>query len=254
MALSRRALLTLGLIGGGYALLNWRGAATLEMLTGLPDLTPLENPAGFRKMEGGALSGGAFDPFLGLDDGDAIAAQQVSRADLCDALFGPSNGSDAVPIAYFTDYACPYCRVLGGDLEALQAEMPNRVRLIWHELPLLGPPSVLGARAALAAGKQGAYLPFHKKLNTGIVRINEAFINDVAQQLGLDTGKLRLDMEAPSTTAALARSQGAADAFGVAGTPFLVVGRTAVSGRISPTRLRQLVDLERAEGLGPACG
>lgn len=254
MALSRRALLTLGLIGGGYVALNWRGAALMERVAGLPDLIPLAEPVGFRKLEGGDLSGGTFDPFIGLDEGAQIVAEPVRRDTLCAALFGADDdGSDAVPIAYFTDYACPYCRVLGDDLTALQAEMPDRVRLIWHELPLLGPPSVLGARAALAAAKQGAYLPFHKRLNTGIVRITDAFIDQIAEDLGLDQATLRRDMADQATTQRLATSKGVADLFGVIGTPFLVIGRTAISGRISSTRLRQLVDLERAEGLGSAC-
>lgn len=246
MGLSRRGLLTLGLIGGGYALLQLRGAQILERITGLPELVPLDSPAGFRLLGGDAQSAGISDPFIGLQSGTEIVPEAIAQSDIENALFGASQ-TGKLPVAYFTDYNCPYCRVLGADLEALQAEMPDIINLIWHELPLLGPPSVLGARAALAAGLQGQYLAMHKRLNTGIIRITESFIDQIGTELSLDMDRLRADMSSAAIDQKLARSKGVADLFAVIGTPFLVVGTTAVSGRISPTRLRQLADLEMSE-------
>lgn len=78
------------------------------------------------------------------------------RADPCAALFGEATADGALPIATFSDFNCPYCRVLEGDLAGVLAADPG-LRLVRHELPLLGAASASAARAVLAADLQGGY-------------------------------------------------------------------------------------------------
>ena len=40
----------------------------------------------------------------------------------------------------------------------------RRLRIVWKELPVLGPASRFAGRASMAAAKQGKYLAFHKAL------------------------------------------------------------------------------------------
>lgn len=244
--MKRRSLITFGLIGAAFALQASRDPL-LERFGGLPELAPLDRPKGFRKLEGGGLSGPSLDPFIGLEAPQDIQPLAIEESALLAHLFGKDIDQNRVPIAYFTDYNCPYCRVLGNDLDTLAAELPDQVQLIWHELPLLGPGSIIGAKAALAAGKQGRYAEMHQRLNTGVVRINAGFIALLSEELGLDHDRLVQDMESEAVTRQLRLSKGVAQWFAVIGTPFLVAGRTAVSGRISPRHLRQLVKLEAAE-------
>ncbi len=77
------------------------------------------------------------------------------RRSLCTDLFGPDPPPDRVPVAIFTDYACPYCRTLEAQLDADAEALGLAIRR--HELPILGPSSVTAARGALAAARQGRY-------------------------------------------------------------------------------------------------
>ena len=249
---SRRAFLALGALGLGYWGLRSFGPGLWAQYGPLPELSYDRVPDGFRRLAGAAqLTGGLANPLIGLEaQPDAPAA--LTDAELCDFLYAETP-SGKVALNYFTDYNCPYCRVLGNDLKTLAAARPSDVHLAYHELPMLGPPSVIGAKAALAAGKQNQYDRMHELLNTGIVRINQGYVMKIATELGLDTGKLAADMEGPGVARLIARSMGAASRFVVIGTPFLLVGRTAVYGRIRPELLDRLVDEELSDGRALGC-
>jgi hypothetical protein len=76
------------------------------------DFEPIDDPAGFRRIAAGKVSSGV-DPWVGLSvPGDRDTAQRRPPPDLCDALFRGLATPGIVPIASFSDYNCPYCRVL----------------------------------------------------------------------------------------------------------------------------------------------
>jgi len=53
------------------------------------------------------------------------------------------------------------------------------------------------AVAALAANRQGKFWEFHDELYKNYNRLSEEKIQEIAQQVGLDTAKLDQDMKAP---------------------------------------------------------
>lgn len=251
----RRNLIAGGVVAGVIGF--WQGAPSVMRL--LPrnfDFEPLADPPGFRRIAGGATSGG-LDPFAGLSapppergphiDPDAL------RADLCRAMFGEAPAAGAIPIASFSDYYCPFCRVLTRRLAAIESESGGTVRIAWHEWPLLGERSEMAARAALAAKRQGAYVPFHEALMRGAFVATPAFLSNLAERLGLDAERMLADMASPETTRAIAESRALAQLFAFPGTPALIVGRTVVAGEIDDATLRALIDREREDGPIPAC-
>lgn len=244
---TRRAILGLGAIALGYVGLTKGGPALWSLLGPLPEFSTTGMPAGFRTRVGPAeLTTGLANPLIGIDDGTPPQpADALDDAALCRALFADALPGH-VPIQYFTDYNCPYCRVVGRDLRDFAQANRDRAQLIYHELPLLGISSVLGAHAALAARKQMAYDLMHERLNTGVVRITQSYIEALAAEFGLDAQKLLLDMSAPDVGAALSQSRGIANRFAVIGTPFLLIGRTAIYGRIDPTLLSRIFEDELA--------
>ncbi len=251
---TRRAFLTLGAVALGYVALTKGGPALWSRLAPLPEFSSEGMPEGFRKRMGAAeLTTGLANPLIGIDDGTAPQpADELDDAGLCRALFADALPGK-VPVSYFTDYNCPYCRVLGRDLREFAQANPDTVQLIYHELPLLGVSSVLGAHAALAARKQAAYDLMHARLNTGVVRINQSYIEALAAEFGLDAQQLLSDMSAPEVGAQLSLSKGVANRFGVIGTPFLLIGRTAVFGRIDATTLERIFRDEMASGVSYGC-
>jgi len=232
---SRRAALLMA--GSGVAATAFglpRLAAYFE-----PELTfePLPGNDGFRQLSGGPISRG--NPALvGIDQPDA----QPTVTSVCAHLFTGPRPSDHVPVAYFSDARCVYCRVLSPLLHDLERREP--ITITWHELPLLGPASRRAAKAALAARRQGAYAIFHDRLMGTPFMPNTAYIRQIAVDAGIDVEQLLGDMQGADVADTIARTAGLARRFGFFGTPALVVGRTAVLGNIDERKLRRLIEIE----------
>lgn len=254
MAITRRGVLTVGAVLVAYG--GWR---VLPAFTGPRlDFEALEDPRGFRRIAGGPVSTNAA-PFLGISaigaaGPDAAEAESAVAADLCGALFGGRDFSaGTVPIASFSDYYCPYCRVQTRLLTRIEAESGGTVRVVWHELPLLGDSSRLAAKAALAARRQDAYAAFHARMMRAAFQATPGYLEALAASIDLDPARLAADMESPEIARELAISAALARRFGFFGTPALVIGKTAALGEIAENVGLRLIELERAEGMGPAC-
>ncbi|MDG1130228.1 MAG: DsbA family protein [Paracoccaceae bacterium] len=252
----RNLLLGASVLGAGYFGLRW-GIPRLNEAFG-PDFefTEIADPIGFRRMTSGASTSG-FDPFFGITgDGAAEAAAVVSdvRTRLCGALFDdPAPSSNLVPVASFSDYNCPFCRVLTERLVQMQSAQPSQIAVTWHELPLLGEASVMAARGALAAKRQGAYIEFHRRLMKSRFQATPQYLSALADDLGVDQSQLVSDMQSDAIAAEIEDSRALATIFGFIGTPALIVGRTVVQGEISESRLQRLVDRELSDGPIEAC-
>ncbi len=68
-----------------------------------------------------------------------------------------------VTLVEFFDYACPYCKASNPHVDRLLRE-DKGLRVVYRELPILGPDSVAAARLSLAASKAGRFAQFHDAL------------------------------------------------------------------------------------------
>ena len=91
------------------------------------------------------------------------AALALLKDDGGDPEIGPSDA--AITIYEFSDYNCGYCKRIFIDLQAVLAEQPD-VRLVVKEFPILAETSVLAAKAAVAAQRQGKFRQFHIAMMT----------------------------------------------------------------------------------------
>jgi predicted DsbA family dithiol-disulfide isomerase len=210
------------------------------------DFRPIPSAPGFRSLAGGAVSA-TSDPFIGLNvPGAEPAPEPIGMTALCGVLFGDDPAPDGVvPVAYFTDYNCPYCGRLSARLREREDE---GLRLSWHELPLLGESSEAAARAALAAGRQGGYADFHARLMRASFQPTEAYVAELATGLGLDPERLLSDMNGAGVSRELTDTRRTAARLGIGATPTLVVGRTVVTGLIGDERLDALLAREAEDG------
>ena len=71
-----------------------------------------------------------------------------------------------VTLVEFFDYACPYCKSSNEHVDRLLRE-DKGLRVVYRELPILGPNSVAAARLSLEASKQGRFAQFHDTLWAG---------------------------------------------------------------------------------------
>lgn len=145
-------------------------------------------------------------------------------------------------LVMFTDYSCGYCRASVPDVDRLLAEVPD-LRVVWREIPVLGPQSDGAARAALAAAKAGRYLPFHRALFAG--RPDAKGLAAAAKAGGLDPARLVADAKGADVDAEIRANLALAGKLGVSGTPAFVVGDQMLSGAVGYEALRKAVDKAR---------
>jgi protein-disulfide isomerase len=180
--------------------------------------------------------------------GDTSARATVAKrrndliADTRTPVVGNTVGD--VTIVEFFDYRCPYCKRGHPNILALIKDDPG-VRVVYKDLPVLGPDSVFAARAALAASRQGGYQRLHDALLETTGPLTNDAVLALADAAGLNRDRLAQDMGSPEVEGALARNAELANALGIRGTPSYVVGDTLVPGAIEPAAMRKLIASRR---------
>ncbi|WP_174273999.1 DsbA family protein [Sphingomonas bacterium] len=153
------------------------------------------------------------------------------------------NPTPKVTLVMFSDYSCGYCRASAPDIERLLAETPD-LKVVWREIPVLGPQSVTAARAALVAAKQGHYLPFHRALFAA-GRPDDATVARVAKASGVEAADLAGQGKQKDIDAELSANLKLAARLGVDGTPAFVVGDEMLSGAVGHDALKKAIDAAR---------
>jgi protein-disulfide isomerase len=153
-------------------------------------------------------------------------ADQVFR-DPADPVGGNPSG-DATLVEFF-DYNCPYCKQMVSVLTQAEDADPH-LRIVYKEYPILGPASVIAAKAALAANQQGKYVAFHRALYELRGPLDESKVLEVAKAVGLDVDRLKVDMQAPDISAHLGKNIALAQTLGISGTPGFAVSDKVFNG------------------------
>lgn len=137
-------------------------------------------------------------------------------------MLGAANAP--VSIVVFTDFQCPYCKKLPPVLEKVQQDNPDTVKIFFKNMPLISIHKMAegAARAAIAAGNQGKFWPYHDKLFAAN-QLTPKKLEEFAEELGLDVEKFNTDMHSPETTRALQKDMYDAQKAGVEGTPSIFV-------------------------------
>ena len=173
----------------------------------------------------------------------AIAANQKKLLD--DPLTPVGGNPDGdVTVVEFFDYRCTYCRRVVSSLRELLDE-DDGLRVVFKDMPVLGPDLVRAARAALASRKQDGYVPFHFALMASD-DLSPAGIRATAKGVGLDPDRLEADMEAPEVSAVLEANYALAHELGIEGTPAFVIGDQLIPGAIEKARFEHLIDEARS--------
>lgn len=174
------------------------------------------------------------------------AAIEANRDKLLNDPDSPVMGNPKgdVTVVEFFDYQCPYCKKMIAPLNDAMTK-DGKLRMVLKEWPVLGPESVTAAKASLAAQKQGKYREFHNALMDTKGRLSESIVMSVAEKAGLDTKKLKKDMEASDVQEELKQNQALAAALQLEGTPAFVIGNHLAPGAISADTLREMIETAR---------
>ena len=173
----------------------------------------------------------------------ASAAASEHRAALETPFHGAWAGAanaDVVLVEFF-DYACPYCRATNADVDRLLREDPH-LKVVWRELPIIGPDSERAAYASLGAARQGRFRQFHDRM-FALGRPTETVI----AQASADTGVAR-EGETADSRAELSQNAELFRQLATAGTPTFVVGNQVLEGAVGYDALKQAIAAARGRG------
>jgi len=124
---------------------------------------------------------------------------------------------------------------------------PNNLKLVYKSFPLrshkFAEPAVI---AALAAGKQGKFWEMHDAIFANYNRLNDAKINELAQQVGLNMVRFEADRKDPLLKKQVQQDLQSGYGAGVRGTPSLFVNGRRVKNR-SLGGFKQMIDQELAK-------
>jgi protein-disulfide isomerase len=174
------------------------------------------------------------------------AAARTAIGSLDEALTrAPGDPADGNPkgdvsVVEFFDVRCPYCRrMLPVMAELLRRD--HNLRVVYKDIPILGPASLLGAKALLAAQLQGGYLALKDAVMSGPADITQETLRAAAAKTGLDWDRLQKDMAAPSVQQRIDTNLGLARKLDIQGTPAYVIGDRLLPGAISLADLQEAV-------------
>jgi protein-disulfide isomerase len=187
------------------------------------------------------------NPQMLVEAGEALRGQQFAqtlqpiRASLERPFYSSWKGAAKpdVTLTYFYDYACGYCRMSNPDLERLLKE-DQGLRVVYRELPILGPESVHAARVSLAASKVGKFKEYHDALYAA-GRPGSETIAVAARAAGVASEPAN----DPAQEAELKANMTLASQLGATGTPLFIVGDQVMNSAVGYDALKAAVEAAR---------
>jgi hypothetical protein len=190
------------------------------------------------------------NPEMLVEAGNALRERQFAetlnpiRASVERPFHSSWKGAETpeVTLTYFYDYACGYCRQSNPDIERLLKE-DKGLRVVYRELPILGPDSVAAARVSLAASRAGKFAAYHDALYAA-GRPSPETIALAARAAGVPAQPV----DDPAQEAELKANMTLASQLGATGTPLFVVGDRVINAAVGYDGLKEAVKAAKAKG------
>ncbi len=166
------------------------------------------------------------------------------------------NPDGDVTLVEFLDYRCGFCkRAHSKILDIVEAD--GNIRYVIKEFPILGPQSVVAAKAALASigldeEKTSA---LQDLLMTHEGELDEASVLALGRQVGLDSAKLKTAMADPRVEDMISLNYRLARTLDINGTPAFAIGATLLRGDLPAPDILAAIEQARAgkePGVRPA--
>lgn len=178
---------------------------------------------------------------------ERLHAREASKVidanrELIETPFGSSweGAKDAdVVLVEFVDFSCGFCRSSVADVDRLLAE-DKKLKVVYRQLPVLGPPSESAAKAALGVAKHGNYPAFHRALYAA-GRPNDASIAAARERAGAAESVVKQSAASQETRDEIANNLDLMRALQVTGTPAWVVGSQVLHGAVGYDELKKAI-------------
>lgn len=157
---------------------------------------------------------------------------------------GNPNGD--ITVIEFFDYNCGYCKRALPDIQKV-VKADDNLRVVFKEMPILGPTSHVASQWALAAHKQGKYFEFHVAVMEHRGPKDEEQLAKLSKDIGLDVDKMKADIASGDIEKELQKVLSVGREIGVSGTPAFIVGDTFIPGYVGIDGLKDAIKAERAK-------
>lgn len=197
-----------------------------------------------------------FEAVAAFEQRNAEAQADMDRAILeanADALFNDPNSwvggnpEGDITLVEFLDYRCGFCKRAHDEvLELLEAD--SSIRLIVKEFPILGPESELSSRFAIASLRLGGD-DMYEQVNDTLIRhdgpVTPEYLDELAEELGLDFDALVAEMESEEVSNILADNRALAQRLQISGTPTFVMETEMIRGFVDAEVLIETAEFLR---------
>jgi len=156
-----------------------------------------------------------------------FAPDQIKNIELGDS---PSKGSPtgSVVIVEFADFECPACNGARPVIDEIMKKNDGKVRLVFKHFPLsMHQHAEKAARSAVAAHRQGKFWEMHGVLFDNQEKLDDASIEKLAKQVGLDMARFQKDRDSEATADAVARDRKLGEQLALVSTPSLFINGRA---------------------------
>ena len=188
-------------------------------------------------------------------ESEALNDIAMARAN-ADALFNDGhsfvggNPDGDITVVEFMDYRCGFCKRAMPEVEAMLSADSN-IRYIIKEFPILGEPSVLASRYAVATqlvAGDAAYKDIHNTLMEFQGDITPAALTRLSEAFVLDHEAIVAAMDSDEVTGIIAQNRALAGQLQITGTPTFVIQDQMLRGFVPSDQMLQIVAELRDQG------
>jgi protein-disulfide isomerase len=156
------------------------------------------------------------------------------------------NPDGDTTLVEFFDYNCGYCKRAHADMKRLLEEDKN-LRIVLKEFPILSQGSLEAAQVGVALNMIAPekYFEFHDALITERGQVDGARALAVAEDLGLDMGKLKEMAQSAETRATIEEVRELGDRLAITGTPSYVTAKELLVGAVGYDTLKAKIEEAR---------
>lgn len=156
------------------------------------------------------------------------------------------NPDGTITMVEFFDFNCGYCKKAFEEVQKVIKDEKD-VKIVFYDMPILGPDSLESSKWALAAKKQDKYFAFHTALMNHQGAKDEATLKKLAEDAGLDVEKVMKDKADPSIEEEIQTHIKTAQDLGIQGTPGFLINEQIFRGYIPYDVIQKTLADERAK-------
>lgn len=180
---------------------------------------------------------------LGLPAGKYLALPEINEKD---PIFGSKDAK--VKVVVFSDYQCPYCKLLFTSLRDTMKQYKDNVVFDYKHLPLdFHPQANNAALASTCAQEQGKFWEYSDKLYASQAEWSNAKdvsgkFKEYARTLGLKSADFNNCLDNKKYQNKIDADKSEASDFGISGTPALFINDDFETGALSADQLKTAID------------